>query len=68
MQIWEGTFENGVGTFVGGYSAPGNKAMNSKIEFSEIEEDSLLWKMWRSFDGGQTWVLDFIRHYSRTNG
>ena len=71
MQMWEGTFEDGVGTFVGGYSVPtgsGGTAITSKIEFSEIERDSVLWKMWKSQDGGKTWVLDYIRSYTRTSG
>ena len=69
MQVWEGTFQNGVGTFVGGMSLPdGDGRIRSKIEFSEIQEDSLLWKMWKSPDNGQTWVLDYIRRYTRLDG
>ena len=68
MQIWEGTFENGVGTFVGGYSVPDNISRSkSKIEFSEIKDNSVLWKMWKSPDNGETWVLQYIRRYKRVD-
>lgn len=67
MQLWEGTFENGIGTFIGGMSVPyKSKRITSKIEFSEITDNSVLWKMWKTSDAGQTWVLDYIRHYTRT--
>lgn len=67
MQCWEGTFEGGVGTFLGGQGLPrvGPATLTSKIQFSEITEDSLLWKMWRSADNGETWVLDYVRRYQR---
>lgn len=66
MQLWEGTFENSVGTFIGGNSVPkSNDLIYSKIEFSEISDDSVLWKMWKTSDNGKTWVLDYIRRYQR---
>ena len=68
MQMWEGTFEDGVGTFVGGTALPsGSTGIRSRIRFSEIEDDSVLWKMWKSPDGGETWVLDYVRRYQRVS-
>jgi len=68
MQLWEGGFEDGVGTFVGGTSVPtGDGTVTSRIEFSEIEDDACLWKMWKSPDGGSTWVLDYVRRYHRVS-
>ena len=66
MQTWEGRFEDGVGTFVGGVST-GSDRVTSKIEFSEISADSLFWKMWKTPDGGETWVLDYVRRYTRVS-
>lgn len=66
MQLWEGHFKNGVGTFVGGNSVPkSNDRVYSKIEFSELAADTVLWKMWKTPDNGKTWVLDYIRRYHR---
>lgn len=71
FQRWEGTFEDGVGTFLGGSSdragSPGSTTVSSKIEFSEITPTTVLWKMWKSPDGGATWVLDYVRRYTRVS-
>lgn len=57
-----------MGTFLGGSGVPyGTTGIVSKIEFSEISADSLLWKMWKTADGGETWVLDYIRRYKRVS-
>lgn len=66
IQWWEGTFVDGVGTFIGGDRAPNPRnRISSKIEFSEIEDDSVHWEMFKSLDNGKTWLLTDIREYTR---
>lgn len=66
MQMWEGTFEDGVGTFIGGDAAPHPRGRTtSKIVFSDIGQDALHWEMFFTRDDGETWDLVAVREYER---
>lgn len=66
IQFWEGRFEDGVGTFVGGDSFPNpDNRVKSKIIFSEIQENRVHWEMFHTQDNGATWSLTDVREYRR---
>lgn len=59
-----GSFQNGVGTFFGGDALNG-RPIKVRFVWSEITATSARWEQAFSPDGGATWEVNWVMHFTR---